>query len=284
NGKVRFACELVRNGYLGEVRRVEVNLPCDESHHQEARTRQGRLVPAATPRELDYDVWLGHTPQVPYAEHRCHFWWRFHSRYGGGEMTDRGAHVIDLVQLALHKDATGPIRFEATGKQLQGGLYDACLDFEFENTYADGTAIVGRSNGTRGCKFIGTEGSLFIHVHGGELEAEPKSLLSVQLREKDQPLGRTEDHRINFLDCVRSRETPFASAEIGHRTATICHLNNLALRLGRAIQWDPVREQIEGDAEANGLLLPTMRKPWSHLWRTINARKSGDSESRAPGT
>ncbi len=263
NSKIRFACELVRNGRLGTVRTIRIHLPCDEAHHNEARTRQRAVKPEAVPDGFDYDFWLGHTQQVPYEEKRCHFWWRFNSRYGGGEMTDRGAHVIDIAQLALGTDASGPIEYRGKGTALQGELYDAIMDFEFENLYPQGVRLVGASSGTRGLKIEGDRGWIFIHIHGGDLEAEPKELLQESTEGATVQLGRTTDHRRNFFECVRSRQAPFATAETAHRTASLCHLNNLAMRLGRPLRWDPAREQVLDDAEANALLTPQMRAPWS---------------------
>ncbi len=112
-------------------------------------------------------------------------------------------------------------------------------------------------------RFEGDSGWLFIHVHGAKLEADPAELLD-PAQAPEPSLGRTPSHRRNFLDAMRSRQQPFAHAEIGHRTATICHLNNLAMRLGRPLEWDPETEQVVDDAEANALLTPAMRPPW-HL-------------------
>ena len=260
---VRQACELVRNGKLGEIKTIQVYLPCDDGHHHEARKRQGTLVPAEVPPEFDYDFWLGHTEEVPYAEHRCEFWWRFNSRYGAGEMTDRGAHVIDIAQLALDMDHSGPVEYQAQGVPLKGDLYDAFMDFTFENVYPNGVRMIGHKTGPRGIRFEGTEGSVFIHIHGGKLEAKPASLLDIKIGDNEIQLGRTPDHQRNFLDCVRSREVPFAGGEIGHRTATLCQLNVIAMRLGRPLKWDPVAERVVGDEEANEYLVPTMRTPWT---------------------
>jgi predicted dehydrogenase len=260
---VRYACELVRNGKLGEIKTIQIYLPCEENHHNEARSRQGKLVPADVPPELDYDFWLGHTEEVPYAENRCHFWWRFNSRYGAGEMTDRGAHVIDIAQLALDMDNSGPVEYRAQGVPLQGGLYDAFMDFTFENVYPNGVRMIGHKTGPRGIRFEGTDGSLFVHIHGGKLEADPVSLLDTKFGDGDIQLGRTSDHQRNFIDCVRSREVPFAGGEVGHRTATLCQLNVIAMRLGRPLAWDPVAERIVDDEEANKYLLPKMRAPWT---------------------
>ncbi len=258
NPNVCRASELVRSGRLGEVKTVRVFLPCDEPHHQQARSQ--KLVPAEVPAGFDYDTWLGPTELVPYAENRCHFAWRFNHRYGGGEMTDRGAHIIDLAQLALELDDTGPVEIRAHGTRLEGGLHDVFLDFEFENVYANGVKLIGEKTGPRGIRFDGDEGSLFVHIHGGKLESNPESLLA------DEPSSDNFDayalHRQDFFAAVRSRGATRASAEAGHRTATICHLNNLAMRLGRPLKWDPLAEKIEGDEEANGYLMPKMRAPW----------------------
>lgn len=265
NHDVRFACELVRNGRLGKIHTIRINLPCEEDHHQQARSRSGKkLVPTKIPAEFDYDFWLGHTPNIPFADYRCHFWWRFNTQFGGGEMTDRGAHVIDIAQLALGMDGSGPVEYRAKGTPLPGELYNAYLDFEFENIYPNGIRMIGQSSGTRGLKIEGEDGWIFIHIHGGKLEADPVSLLDEKIGENEIHLGRTNDHKRNFLEAVRSRnKEPFAHVEVGHRTATLCHLNNLAMKLGRTLKWDPIAEKILGDDEAQSLLSPKMRSPWT---------------------
>lgn len=259
----RFACELVRNGRIGKLHTVRINLPCDDKHHQEAREVECVPPTMEVPEGFDYDMWLGHTPQVPYTEKRCHFWWRFILNYGGGEMTDRGAHVIDLAQLGAGTDDTGPVEITARGVVTPNSLYDVFWDYEFENVFANGLRMIGSSDGPRGLKFEGSDGWIFIHVHGAELEAEPASLLEETLGEGELSLGRSPGHHRNFLDAVKSRQEPVAPAEAGHRTATICHLNNIAMKLGRPLKWDPEAEQFIDDAEANGLLVPCMRMPWS---------------------
>jgi predicted dehydrogenase len=232
--------------------------------------------PMAIPEGFDYDLWLGHTARAPYTEKRCHFAWRFILAYGGGEMTDRGAHVIDLAQLGAGFDDTGPVEIEASGVQTPGSLYDAFWDYQFTNVYANGVRMVGDSKGPRGVRFEGSEGAVFIHVHGQKLEAEPASLLTAAIPSDGIKLGRAtapggprkallEGHIRNFLDCVRNRKEPFATAEIGHRTASVCHLNNIAMRLKRKLKWDPKKEQFAGDDEANRLLSPPIREGWRLL-------------------
>jgi predicted dehydrogenase len=260
NPRGRFACEIVHNGKIGKLQTIRINLPCDDGHHKAAR-RMGPGKPIAPPKNLDYDFWLGHTPKVPYIPERVHFNWRWVLAYGGGEMTDRGAHVIDLGQLGGGLDDTGPVKIEAKGGQQKDCLYDVFWDYSFTNTYANGVKLVGSTSGPRGVKFEGSDGWVFIHVHGCRLEASSPDLLKLNADEFKLKLGRTTSHARNFLDCVRSRKTPFATAEIGHRTASLCHLNNIALRLGRTLEWDPVKERFTDD-DANKLITPVMRPPW----------------------
>lgn len=260
---IRFACELIRNGRLGELTQITVNLPTDQAHHDQVRAAREVPPPSPVPDDFDYYRWLGHTPVVPYIPQRVHFWWRFNLAYGGGEMTDRGAHVIDLVQLATGNDYTGPVLFDARGSHNTTGLYDAFMDYQFTNVYASGLKMIGGNQGPRGIKFEGKEGSIFIHVHGGKLEASNPVLLDPNSVSITNPIGRSPGHHRNFLDCVRSRQTPMADHEVGHRTATICHLNNLSMLLGRPLEWNPITEQVIGDDEANSLLMPRMRYPFT---------------------
>lgn len=263
NNQARFGCEIVRNGRLGKIHTVEINLPCTDPHHVEAKNLTTIPEAEKVPEGFDYDSWLGHTAKVPYIPRRVHFWWRFNLSYGGGEMTDRGAHIIDLAQLALDQDGSGPMHFQAKGDRAEGSLYDAYWEYDFVNTYADGVKMVGKSEGPRGLKFIGEDGWLMMHIHGARLECSDPDLLDEKSAEHEISLGRSPGHHRNFLDSVKSRKDTFATAEIGHRTATICHLNNLAITLGRDLKWDPVKEIVVGDEEANAMLTPKMRAPWS---------------------
>lgn len=259
---VRFACELVRNGLIGKVHTVRINLPCSDSHHQKARALKTVPPEEPIPEGFDYDFWLGPAAKAPYTPLRTHFWWRFILAYGGGEMTDRGAHIIDLAQLGLGTDDTGPVEIEAKGLQVAGSLYDVFWDYEFTNTYANGVRLIGSTATPRGLKFEGSDGWIFIHIHGGKLEAQPADLLKTDTSKLKVSLGRSPGHVRNFLDCVKSRKEPVAPAEVGHRTATICHLNNIAMRLGRKLKWDPLKE-ITNDSEANNYLRPHLRAPWT---------------------
>ena len=177
--------------------------------------------------------------------------------------------------MGIGADDSGPVEFQAAGKQIDGSPFDAFWDYEFTNTYANGVKLIGTTDGPRGLKFEGTDGWLFVAIHGGKLSASnPEWLSQVQQNGKKARaddsvseefsirLGRSPGHHQNFIDCVQSRQQPMATAEIGHRTATICHLNNIAMRVGRTLKWDPVREELADDVEAGAMLMPKMRTPW----------------------
>jgi predicted dehydrogenase len=266
NDSVRFACELVRNGRIGRVHTITVNMPNSDSHHlQILRTNKPQPV-MPVPEGLDYDMWLGPAPRAAYTEKRSHFWWRFILDYGGGEMTDRGAHIIDLAQFINDTDKTGPVEISGAGTIAPGGgIFDAFMEYYFECKYANGVRLVGLSKGPRGLKIEGSDGWIFINIHGGRLEAGPETLLHEQIGPGEIHVGRSRSHHQNFVDAVRSRQQPFASAEIGHRTATICHLVNIAMLTGRKLRWDPDKEFIIGDEQANRMLSRPMRSPW-HLY------------------
>ncbi|MCP4095681.1 MAG: Gfo/Idh/MocA family oxidoreductase [Planctomycetaceae bacterium] len=276
NHNCRFAAELVRNGRIGKLHTIRIQMPCEQPHHLTAKGTAGPLQSPPVPSSLNWDFWQGHTQPVDYAPQRCHFWWRFILNYGGGEMTDRGAHIIDIAQLALGMDSSGPIKFQANGKQVKNSPYDAFWDYEFTNTYENGVQMIGTTEGPRGLKFEGSDGWLFVAIHGGALSASNPDILPQKIRAGGKVgindpipddfqvrLGRSPGHHRNFIDSVLNRKPPMATAEIGHRTATICHLNNMAMKLGRPIHWTPQREAVINDREAGQLLIPPMRAPWT---------------------
>ena len=252
----RYACELVRNGRVGKLHTIHVNLPWDN------RDLTTMPVPMPVPDGFDYDMWLGPTPWYPYTEKRCHFWFRYILEYSGGEVTDRGAHVIDIGQLGNGTDDTGPIEIEGKGNFLRAGLYDIAVDYHFEFQYANGVRMICSTNQPRGLKFEGTDGWVFIHIHGGDLEASKPEMLKEVIGPNEVHLGRSPNHHQNFLDAVKTRGKPFAHEEIGCRTATMCHLANIAMLTGRKLKWDPVAERITNDETAQLMTRRPMRGEW----------------------
>jgi predicted dehydrogenase len=253
----RRACELVRNGALGKLQTILVGIPkCNHAGAPKPDT--------APPSGFDYDLWLGPAPERPYNENRVHYFFRFFWDYSGGQMTNFGAHHLDIAQWALGMDASGPVAVEGAGEFHPQKWHEVTEKCRVTHTYADGTkVIVGQqeSDIPIGVTFIGSEGKLF--VNRGRLTAEPQELADYQLKEGDVRLYESSNHHENFLACVKSRELPICDIEIGHRSATVCHLGNIAIRLGRKVQWDPAKEQFVGDDEANTWLSRPYRAPWT---------------------
>ena len=262
NDSVRYAAELVLNGRIGRLREIHVNMPNSDPHHKILLRNTEPKPTMPVPDGLDYSMWIGPAPWAPYTLERVHFWWRFILDYGGGEMTDRGAHIIDLAQFINGTDDSGPVEIIAAGKAVGNGLYDCFIEYEFECKYSNGVRMIGGSKGERGLKLVGSDGWIFIHIHGGRLEAEPKSLLKEFIGPNEIHVGRSPEHHRNFLDAVKTRSKPVAHEEIGHRTATICHLLNIAMLTGKKLVWDSEREEITNDPMANQMVNRPMRSPW----------------------
>ena len=260
NDSVRFAGELIRNGRIGKVDTIRIALPVSSHEIKNIPPQPIEPVPAG----FDYDMWLGPTPWVPYTKKRCHVHWRWALDYGGGEMTDRGAHVIDLAQFVLGMDESGPVEIGGTGTAPRDSLYDSFLDYNFECKYANGVRVIGEAAGERGIKFEGSDGWIFIHIHGGRLSASSRDLLQERIRPDEIHLGRSPGHRRDFLDSVISRRQPIVPAETGHRTGTICHLINISMLTGQKLKWDPAAERVINSEQANRMLARPMRSPW-HL-------------------
>ena len=267
--RFRLACELVRNGRLGQLKEVTVWLP--------AGLREGPFNPQPVPAELNWDFWLGQAPKVEYVPQRCHTMFRFWYDYSGGTMTDWGAHHNDIVLWAVGQP--GPIEAEgrALVQPIPGG-YTAFSEYEVKYTYANGVVHNVRTTkadtisggvqdpeGQRnGVRFEGTNGWLW--VNRGNLRASDKSLLETPLPEGALRLYQSDDHMGNFFDCVRSRKLPICEAEVGHRGASICHIGVIALRTGLKLKWDAAHEKFVGNnaKEANQFLAREMRKPYDY--------------------
>jgi len=265
----RLACDLVRNGRIGKIKKVEVWLP--------AGLRQGPFKTSPVPEGFDYDFWLGQTPKVEYVKERTHFSFRYWWEYSGGTMTDWGAHHNDIVLWALEMDGSGPVSIE--GKQLIDmipGGFTAASEYEVTYTYANGIVHSCKSTTAsewhggvkdpnrqqHGIKFHGTDG--WIWVTRGVIEANDRQLLTQKLPEDAPRVYLSNSHMGNFIDCVKSRKTPICPADVGHRSASLCHLGTIAIRLGRKLNWNPAKEQFVGDAEASSWVARKMRKPYDY--------------------
>lgn len=257
-------CELIRNGVIGRVKRViAYNYP----------TPWLCSLPAqAMPAELDWDMWCGPAPLVPYHKElqvpRGNPGWLSFRPFSGGEMTGWGSHGFDQVQWALGTDETGPVELWTEGAALELPTYtDAeskgrgdkiCSAPKVFMRYANGVEMELGNGPMGGATFIGEKGT--ISIDRAKVESDPDELAYTRLENPATPLERSRNHQQNWLDCIRTRKKPIADVEIGHRSATICHLGNIARMLGRKLQWDPISEVFVNDPDANALLTRPHRK------------------------
>jgi predicted dehydrogenase len=258
--RFRRACELVRNGRIGDLRTVKVGLPGGRKDY--AKTGDHKK-PEPVPKGFDYDMWLGPAPDAPYAPARCHVNFRWIYDYSGGQVTDWGGHHPDCAQWGMGTELTGPIEIRhAKGVFPPDELWNTATEYSFEAVYDNGVTMVVSNTNKMGVSFEGSKGK--IYVNRGELKADPKSLLDSKIGRDEIRLYKSDDHFRNFIDCVISRKPTAAPVEVAHRSITICHLGNIAMRLGRErLRWDPRTEQIIGDDEASKMLTRPYRAPWA---------------------
>ncbi|MBD5781146.1 Gfo/Idh/MocA family oxidoreductase [Pelagicoccus sp. NFK12] len=256
--KFIIASEFVRNGLLGEIKHVDVSI----------MTRSGsaeKWEPEPIPEGLDYDMWLGPAPWSEYHSERVHYNFRFVPEISGGEIANWGAHFLDTAQMGLGTDHTGPVSVRGMGQRNPvGARHTSFFDLDVDYEYANGVTMKLHS-GKNGVTFFGTRGQLY--VNRDELWTDPKELIREYKQRDDLAvrLRKTKgSHFQNWLSCVRSRKADdlHASAEVGHRSATLCHLANIAIDLGRPLYWNPERESFVADAHANALVNRPSRAKW----------------------
>ncbi|WP_186755156.1 Gfo/Idh/MocA family protein [Echinicola salinicaeni] len=244
-------CELVRNGYIGEVKQVLVQVG--------APSRPYDLPKEPLPAEVDWDQWCGPAPILGYhhtiapAVNETYPDWRLFDETGGGILTDWGAHMFDIAQWGLGMDRTGPVKFIAPSgvSSPQTGL---------KMYYENGVEMIHQDFGRGfGLRFIGTEGSL--DVSRSYMDPSNAALKDIQLKADDIRLGNPDgDHYKNFLESMKSRKQPHCDVEIGHRSATIGNIANIAYRLNKDLDWDPKKEKFIGDKDANKMMSYKYRK------------------------
>jgi predicted dehydrogenase len=286
----RKACEFVRSGRIGQLKTIEVRLPGDPPG--------GNPNPMPVPKNLNYDAWLGSTPEVPYTEDRVHPQtrpngtanydrpgWLRSEQFGAGMITGWGTHHFDIAHWAMDTEHTGPIEISATATfpAPGSGLWNVHGPYQSEMLYANGVIVKGMEEGPtkpNGVLFIGTEGWIFVSrggervtdsdpvrndsggVERGPLSASNPNMLS-ELTGNDVRLYVSENHVRNWLDCVRSRALNITPAEVAHRSCTACLLQQIAMHLKRKLYWDPRAERFINDNEANGWLSRPQRAPYA---------------------
>jgi len=253
----RNAAEWVRNGRIGKVKYVEVGLGGGHSDYTETKDK---TAPCPPPPELDFDRWLGPAAKAPYCPARVHKNWRWVMAHGGGTLMDWVGHHLDIAHWALDLDNTGPVAVEGTGVIPKGQLWDSPTEYDCTCTYADGLVIRISDKCGFGTKWIGDKGWIF--VTRGETQSEPVSIRREKIGENEIHLYHSDDHYANFIECVKSRKDTITPCETAHRSASVGHLCNIAMYTGRKIKWDPVKEEIIGDAAASEMLYPKYRAPW----------------------
>lgn len=255
----RRACELVRNGRIGKVKTVRVGLPGGRPDYAKTADRKK---PEPVPKGFEYDLWLGPAPEAAYAPARCHVNFRWIYDYSGGQVTDWGGHHPDCAQWGLGTEHTGPVEIRnAKATFPPDELWNTATEHYFEAIYADGVKMIVSNKEKMGVLWEGTEG--WISADRGKHDASNKSILDSKIGPDEIHLYESSNHYRNFIDCVISRKETVAPVETAHRSITICHLGNIAMRLGREkLKWDPVTEQIVDDAEAAKMLSRPYRGAW----------------------
>jgi len=265
----RFACELVRNGRVGKLHTILVGVPPGISYpNQQAEP---------VPEGLDYDMWLGPAPWATYTYQRCRpfdsnedvnwgygIWYHIYD-YCLGMPANWGVHHLDIAQWGNGTEYTGPVEVEGTGVFPRDGLANCLLTWDVRMKYANGVTMHYADNAKteQGIRFEGTDGWVFVR-RGNYIEADPKSLLKSVIGPNEIHLTKSKGHHRNFLDAVKTRGKTISPIEQAVRSDTLCHLNDIATRLGRKLRWDPEKEEFANDSEANRMLNRAMRSPW-HL-------------------
>ena len=251
NTQCGFACELVRNGYLGELKAVHVIAPNGATG--------GNPTPQPIPEGLDYDMWLGPAPVTPYTNDRVFGIgrWMIYD-YAIGFIAGWGAHPLDIAHWGYPHI---PVEYEGTGLIPTEGLFDTVVNWDVRGRYASGVEFTLKPGGDL-TTFVGTEGRLA--PSRGGISAEPNSLLSVKIKPDEIHLLQDNHHYRNFLNAVLSRRTPASDIDSAVQSDFMSHLGDICIRTGRRIKWDPAAEQILGDGQAARMLTRPMRSPW-HL-------------------
>jgi predicted dehydrogenase len=287
--------ELVRGGVVGDLTHIEVRLPIGNSFSRlqaAAKDKAAFMSPQDPPEWLDYQMWLGQAPMMPYIPARLHGAFRWNLAFSGGVLTDWGAHMIDLAQWGHDTEHSAPVEVEGQGDfPPADAVYNTAPTFSVHYKYADGCTlhisagqgdldpnvshpgkVVGRTP-QPGIRFEGTKGWIESHKWRGTLKASERPMLDVEIDPKVVDIYRPKEiiprtkgiggEYGNFLECIKTRKPCYAPAETGHRTITVAHIGNIAMMLGRKLQWDAEAERFVDDDEADGMLTREQREPWT---------------------
>ncbi len=271
----RLACELVRNGRIGKLHTVKIGLPVDPAGGNEQEM--------PVPPNLDYEMWLGCTPKVPYTEERVHpqnsitdrpGWLRIDS-YCLGMITGWGSHHVDIAHWGMGSELTGPILIEGKAEFPAKGLWNVHGPYHIEAQYVNGVTMIIDNNFTNGVKFEGDKGWIFVSrggakatasdpasAYGKALDASDPGILSSKIEPNEIHLHKSEDHHLDWLQSIQTRQPAVTTPEEAHRSTSACILGWIAMKLGRKLRWDPHKEAFAGDDEANAMLTRPQRAPY----------------------
>jgi predicted dehydrogenase len=278
----RLACEQVRNGRIGKLKRVRVGLP---GGHSNWNGMADQINTAPVPADFDYEMWLGPAEQMDYRPALLPLNWRHNFNFSGGMITDFGAHHIDIAQWGMGMDHSGPVELRnVSGTLNKDALYNTATAFSFECVYESGVvmhvaspehklmpeveAALANPNAKKpfdhvGVMFEGDEGK-WIYVNRGKITASNPEILREKATESEIHLYESKDHTDNFLSCIYDGKPTATPIEVSHRSISIAHLANVALRSGSTgLKWDPKTETIADNAAASKLLSKEWRKPWA---------------------
>ncbi len=275
----RLACEQVRNGRIGRLKGVRVGLP---GGHKDWNGMAAQVNPAPPPSDFDYEMWLGPAEQMDYRPALLPLNWRHNFNFSGGMITDFGAHHIDIAQWGMGTDLTGPVEVKNVSGTLDlKALYNTASEFTFECVYENGVVMHVASpehalmpevatvmkNSKKPFDHIGVffegEGGKWIYVNRGKIQASDPEILRDKARDGEVHLYESKDHTDNFLSCIYDGKPTATPIEVSHRSISIAHLANIALRSGSSsLKWDPKTETIADNAAATKLLSKEWRKPW----------------------
>jgi predicted dehydrogenase len=245
--RFRIAVEIVLNGLIGKVKHVEVGLPTGNGSNEDGKIAQ------PIPDFLNYDMWCGPSRLLPYHKDRLHWNWRWCLDFGGGQLMDWIGHHNDIAHWGLDLDKSGPVKVEAKGfRYPDKGMYDQPLDYEVLSTYAGGYTISISNKNKMGTKWIGEDGWVF--VDRGKIDASNQDWIRESFDRGPKKAYQSRDHRQNFIEGVLTRKECICPAETAHRSITPGHLGYVSDRLGRALKWDPAKEVVIDDPEADKLL------------------------------
>ena len=256
------ACELVRNGRIGKVTRVEVGLPGGPNDYGKFKDK---VAPTDPPANFFYDRWLGPAPDAVYSEARCHWNWRWNLDYGGGQLMDWIGHHCDIAHWGMGWDETGPYEVSGVGEYpARTELWNSATKYRINAKYAGGVELTiagGHKDIIAGTKWYGDKGWVWVDRSG--IKTEPAGLLQSATGPNEIHLIKSADHYKQFIECVKSRQETITPARIAHRSATPGWLGQIAMLTGRKISWDPEQQKILYDDTAAQMLRRNMRKPYN---------------------